>query len=266
MVVYWDTLVLLNLVLDYLLLLLTGRVAGAALCRWRILLGSLLGALYAGSIFWPGWPFLSHGLVRLCCGVMMVLIAYGHQRRLWKLTVVFFALSATLGGGLYALQLLGGGTVALDLRYVLLFAAVAYGVLSLFGRRLARHGPRELKPVVVRLGDRCAHLTALVDSGNTLTDPMTGKGVMVAEGQSLAPLLPPEADFSQPCQCFADLSEPQRFRLLPYRAVGVDQGLLLAVRADGVTVAGRELGPRLVALSPTPVSDGGGYHALIFEE
>lgn len=265
MVVYWDTLVLLNLVLDYLLLLLTGRVAGAALCRWRIALGAALGALYAGAIFWPGWPFLAHPAVRLSAGVLMVLVAYGHQRRLLKLTVVFFALSAALGGGLYALQLLGVG-LSLDLRTVLVLTVTAYGVLSLFGRHLARHGPRELRPVEVRVGQRRAKLTALVDSGNTLTDPMTGQGVIVAEGQRLAPLLPKEADFSRPCQCFPALSEPRRFRLLPYRAVGVDQGLLLAVRADSVSVAGRDLGPRLVALSPTPVSDGGGYDALVFEE
>lgn len=265
MVVYWDTLVLLNLALDYLLLLLTGRVAGAALCRWRIALGAALGALYAGAIFWPGWPFLAHPLVRLGAGVLMVLIAYGHQRRLLKLTVVFFALSAALGGGLYALQLLGGGGV-LDLRTVLVLAVAAYGVLSLFGRRLARHGPRELRPVEVRVGQQRARLTALVDSGNTLTDPMTGKGVIVAEGRRMTALLPPEADLDRPCQCFPSLQEPRRFRLLPYRAVGVDQGLLLAVRADSVSVAGKDLGPRLVALSPTPVSDGGGYDALVFEE
>ena len=54
-----------------------------------------------------------------------------------------------------------------------------------------------------------------------------------------------------------------RFRLLPYRAVGVACGLLLAVRVDSLWVDGRDRGSVLVALSPTPVSDGGGYGALI---
>ena len=35
------------------------------------------------------------------------------------------------------------------------------------------------------------------------------------------------------------------------------------LRVDGIELAGRELGPLLVALSPTPVSDGGGYGALV---
>ena len=43
----------------------------------------------------------------------------------------------------------------------------------------------------------------------------------------------------------------------------MDRGLLLAVRADGLELDGVARGSVLVALSPTPVSDGGGYRALI---
>ena len=43
----------------------------------------------------------------------------------------------------------------------------------------------------------------------------------------------------------------------------MERGLLLAVRVDELELNGRGRGPVLVALSPTPVSDGGGYQALI---
>ena len=55
------------------------------------------------------------------------------------------------------------------------------------------------------------------------------------------------------------------FRLLPYRSVGVDRGLLLAVRVDRAVVNGADRGAMVVALSPNPVSDGGGYGALLGE-
>ena len=48
-----------------------------------------------------------------------------------------------------------------------------------------------------------------------------------------------------------------------YRAVGVECGMLLALRARGIAVDGRPLGRLLVALSPTALDDGGGYQALI---
>ena len=263
--VYLDSLLLLNFILDYLLLLLTGHAAGAPLRRWRMALAAALGAVYAGALFFPGLGFLSHPLLRVCAGVVMVLISYGGCRQLLRLIVLFFAFSAALGGGLYALSLMGV-TVILEPQYILLFAAAAYCLLSLAGRQIARHGPKELKRVVVHVGQRSAKLTALVDSGNTLRDPITGAGVVVAQGERLASLLPPEADYHNPCQALPALKDPRRFRLLPYRSVGVEQGLLLAVRADQVEINGRALGARLVALSPTPVSDGGGYDALVFEE
>ena len=39
-------------------------------------------------------------------------------------------------------------------------------------------------------------------------------------------------------------------------------GLLLCFKADRAELEGRSLGAVTVALSPTPVSDGGGYAAL----
>ena len=54
-----------------------------------------------------------------------------------------------------------------------------------------------------------------------------------------------------------------RLQLLPYRAVGVECGLLLALRVDRANCGGGEVRDCLTALSPTPLSDGGGYSALI---
>ena len=170
---------------------------------------------------------------------------------------------------------LGGGVFysALDLKVVLLSAAVCYGVVTLVLQRLSRHSASggELVSARLRLGGRSAELTALVDTGNTLTDPASGRPVIVAEGERIAPLFPRErrpgpADLRDPAAGMTRLGTGEwraRFRLLPYRSVGVDRGLLLAVRADELELDGQGRGPVLVALSPTPVSDGGGYQALI---
>ena len=94
---------------------------------------------------------------------------------------------------------------------------------------------------------------------------------MVAEGAELLALFPPEhcptpEDLLDPVEGLTRLGEGtwrRRFRLLPYRAVGVSRDLLLAVRVDEVEAAGEGQPTTLVALSPTPVSDGGRYRALI---
>lgn len=264
MTIYIDSLFLLDLIVDYLLLLLTGKVTGSPLVRWRLFLSAALGGGYSVLCAVTRLPVLLHPLIKLTSAVLLVLISYGHCRHLLRCILIFLALSAAFGGGLYALSLAVGAPLTLNAPAVLLFAAAAYGLLSLVGRKLARHGPTDLRQVTVHVGPRSTHLTALVDTANTLTDPITGQGVLVAEGERLAPLLPPEADYLHPAQCFPSLPDPGRYRLLPYRAVGAD-GLLLAVRAR-LEVNGQPSPCRLVALSPTPVSDTGAYQALLYEE
>lgn len=278
-VVYLDEVFLLNFVVDYLLLLAAGRLAGEILRRGRLALGAALGAAYAGAVFLPGLGFLVHPLCKVGAGVATVLVGYGGSRRLLRVCLVFFVVSAAFGGGILALQLLGSRSLTLsngvlssllDLKLVLLSAAGCYGLITLLFQRAARHSPRrELAPAVVELGKRRVVLTALVDTGNTLTDPVSGRPVLVAEGEKVKALFPPEI---APCQ--AELRDPSaalerlstaglRCRLLSYQAVGVECGLLLALRADRVKVGGEDYGPLLVALSPTSLTDGGGYCALI---
>ena len=281
-VIYIDTLFLLNALVDYLLLLAAARLAGEPLRRVRFALGAGLGGLYAVALFLPGLGFLAQPLCRLASAALMLLTAYGGSRRLLRQGVLFVALTCAFGGGVVAIGLLGGTGLtlgngvfysALDVKVVLLSAAVCYGVLTLVFQRLARHSAAggELVSVRLRLGERTVALTALVDSGNTLTDPASGRPVVVAEGERTAPLFPKDrrpgpSELRDPVSALARLGTGEwksRFRLLPYRSVGVDRGLLLAVRADALELDGRERGPVLVALSPNPVSDGGGYHALI---
>jgi len=278
-VLYVDTLFVLNALVDYFLLLGAARLAGEPLRRLRFGLGAGLGGGYAVCMFLPGLAFLSRPLCRAACCALMLVTAYGGSRRLLRQGVIFLALTCAFGGGVVALGLwsgrglsLGHGVFysALDVKTLLLSAAVCYagitGALNRVGRHTAAGG--ELFPIRLRLGERTADLTALADSGNTLTDPVTGKGVVVAEAEALATLFPPggrpaRQDLLDPVGGLARLGKKTAFCLLPYRAVGVERGLLLALRVDEWILNGRKQGPVLVALSPTPVSDGGGYRALV---
>lgn len=279
-VVYIDSLFLLNWIVNYLLLLATAKLAGELIRRWRLALGAALGALYAAAVFFPGMGFLLHPLCKLGAAVLMLLVSFGGARRLIRVTFVFFGLACAFGGGIFAIGLLGGRGLsmnngilysAMDLRIILLSASVCYVLLTLVFRRTAKHDMRELVPSVLTLGERRVALTALVDTGNTLTDPVTGRPVMVADAARILPLIPAgillsETELRDPVMAMERLSgevESRRFRLLPYQTVGVECGMLLALRLDRAQVGNRDYGGILVALSPNHVSDGGGYSALI---
>ena len=107
-------------------------------------------------------------------------------------------------------------------------------------------------------------LTALRDSGNTLCDPISGAQVLTVYWQAARRLFPAELsltaeDFAAPATLALRL-QAEAPRLIPYRAVGIRSGLLLALPCE-ITI-GKETKLSLVAFSPTPVSDGGAYDAL----
>lgn len=273
-VVYIDLLFLLNLVANYLLLLGAGRVAGAVLRRLRIALGAVAGAVYAVLLFLPGLEWLSLWPCKILCGILMPLIAYGGERNLIRVTALFFAASAGLAGLVMAVELLGGTALSLengvlyssfDLRLLLLLFVLCYFVMSLFFRRAGRHSSRELVQMEIELLEQSISLTALLDSGHTLTDPATNRPVIVADAHCLAHLLPIKIDPTQPVEGIkrCRMAGLTGARLVPYRAVGIDCGMLLALQAKSVRMGNRQLGSLLIALSPNPVDDGGGYQALI---
>lgn len=273
-VVYIDLLFLLNLTANYLLLLGAGRVAGAVLRRWRIALGAALGALYAVLIFLPHLEWLALWPCKLAFGVLMALLAFGGEPGLLRVTVVFFCASAGLAGAVMGLELLGGAALTLDhgvfysrfdLRLLLLLFAACYFVMSLFFRRTARHTGKELARLELTLDTGSRSLTALRDTGHTLTDPASNRPVVIVYFRSLDGLLPPCLNAAAPIesvrQCHA--AGIHGARLIPYRAVGTDCGMLIAIRAKAVAVDGKPMGDLLIALSPTPVGDGSAYQALI---
>ena len=95
----------------------------------------------------------------------------------------------------------------------------------------------------MRLGDRSLTLRALIDTGNTLSDPASGRAVIVADALSLSPLLGFTPDLSDVSALVEALSRvpglERRVSLVPYRSVGVSGGLLAAFRPDALELDGK---------------------------
>ena len=279
-VVYVDSVFVLNALMDYLLVLSVGRLAGIPLRRGRYLLAGLLGGAYAVAVFLPGLGFLAATPVKLVAGVLLALAAYGGEEKLLRLTLLLFAVSCALAGCVLALGLLAGGGVPIvngvfytdvDARVLLVASAAAYLVLTVVFRAAAGKGVQgQLVPARVCLGGREVTFTAFCDTGNALRDPVSGTPVLVVSPGRLDSVLPRQirqllnqTALKHPAELLEPLlrAEPGlRFRLIPYHAVGVDGGLLLAIRSDWTEVAGERYAGLPVALSPTDL--GTGYSAL----
>lgn len=261
-IIYLDRLFLFNALIDYLLCLTAARVAGLCLRRGRYALAGIFGGLYAALSLLPGLRALTGVAGKLASALVMALIAYGGERRFWRCAGIFLAVSAAFGGAVWAVSLGGGGReAALSGRVLLLSFALCYGAVSLlFHGRHALPDRARCEVRLVFLGKECRFM-ALRDTGNSLSDPLTGAPVMLVSPHALLTALPQaEAIFSGDGVSALEKADaaPElkgRFRLIPYTAVG-GPGLLPVFRPEGLTVDGREEKELLVAVSPPAAGTG----------
>ena len=199
-VVYLDAFLVLNFVVNYLLLACAGKLDGEPVGRGRTALAAALGAAYGGLALLPDWGFLEHPVCKAGAAVLMLLAAFGRSERLLRTGALFLVLSCAFGGALLLVAMVRGsdpGTgellgPSLGMRGILIAAALSYGMLSLLLRGQFAHTRTggELQELTLSRQGRSVTVLALRDTGNTLQDPVTGRPVVVIEGEKLQTLVP----------------------------------------------------------------------------
>lgn len=240
------------MLVDFLLLMGTNSLAGFPADWKRNLAAAALGGLYGGMCLLPGFRFLGGIVWRIVFLGLMGLLAFGWDRGSIKRIGTFLLLSMAMGGIAIGFGRGRFGTVALSAGAVWLLCRIAFG---------GRIGEKEYVPVRIRFQDRQVHILALRDTGNSLRDPITGEAVMVLGADAAAKLTDlTREQLASPLETMAHLPLPG-LRLIPYRAVGQGGGMLLAMRIEDVTIAGRKQST-LVAFDPGGLGTEQMYQAL----
>ena len=218
-----------------------GNVCGHRLSVWRILPAAAAGGAYAALCVAD--PRMGEGWVRALSLLLIAALTFGRKG---KAVACYVALFLSVEG-------LAGGAG----RYRGWLGALAVAVFLL----LAGRSRRDRVPVVLRLGDRQVKVTALRDTGNTLRDPVSGTPVLILDGGTACRLTGLErAQLKTPVEVMRRPPFPG-LRLIPYRAVGVADGLLLGMCLHSVRV-GSWKGSLTVAFAPEDFSENGEFQAL----
>lgn len=202
-VVYGDVLFLLDTSIDFLVLLLVGCFLHLRRRAWRLLLAAAVGGVYSVLSLLPDL----HPLLALACNlaaaILICLIAYAPLGKweLCKLVLSFYAVSLLLGGVIGALwsalaEYFGtaglGGVVgnAIRARYFLIYAAVSGILIFTVGRILSHRSGAERLTVEIEEEGKRLSVAAILDSGNLLRDPVSGKPVILVRRAHMERILP----------------------------------------------------------------------------
>lgn len=253
-VFYLDSFLLLNLVLDYLLLLLTSNLTGVFAKRGTLLSAAVLGAVFAvWMFFYSGGPVISLLLNGVVGWVMISLSfsAVSAKKRL-RLYGVFLIQAFGFSGLMSLLETMGMGKIAvqngvtyiqIELWQIVLSALGAYVIFRLCFRDHSLKLEKQRVWIRIQLGDRILQTLVLKDSGNLLREPLSGKPVVLLAPEIIGNIMPEETkmmlqqeDWNVEAMMEVLTKESIVARLIPFSTMGQKQGLTIAVKPDAITV------------------------------
>ena len=278
MTVYADVLIIINLFVNYMLLLCTSRILSFRAPRPRMFLGSAIGSVYGLIIFLPEVPVPAELIMRIGITVLIVFSVFGFTNRAKFLRCFFalFAVSIGFGGVMFLIWLIAaphgmiyrGGAVYFDINIVTLavLTVCCFAVISAVSFFIERRAPREsVAEVRITCDGKSAELKAIIDTGNSLRESFSGLPVAVAEKNELSGILP---------QIVSDYfdgkysEENTGIRLIIHKTVS-GTGVMPAFRPDSAeirTVKGRTVTDRLyIAVTDNNLA-GGEYSMLLNPE
>lgn len=278
--IYGDVFFLVNFSMDFLALYLTGKLSHANVGLGRLVFGAALGGVYATvALFLPSSV---EAVSTVLFPFLLAATVFGVSRAtaLVKKALLFFAVSFVMGGVMTAVYYYAGHLLAAQGVYIngeietvyselplwliglcAAWAALIAYVFSCYAKK--RASCRSAKVMLCDKG-RQVVLTALVDSGHFLEEPIGHLPVIVLSKAKMEELLSPHflPDFFDLASDLSDFSdeEKRKLRLVPILTVG-HEGVLRGYLPDCVTVDGEE--KKALVVSDDTANEFEGFDAIL---
>ena len=270
--VYVDLYFLINTCMNLLALMITAALLHRRPPRWRAWLAAALGgawavlALFVGAEGFGG--LLADGAVIFLMSVLVFATRGTTLYRLLQCTAVSVLTSLILGGTMTALYALlnrldlplAGDNAENSSLLIFLIIAILSGLATMKGGRFLGFAKKtRYVTVCAELFGNVVTLRALVDTGNLLREPISGRSVIVANRARILAVLPQTLAKAlkspSPETWLSDARYATRIRLIPTHTAAGEK-MLPAIVPDKLTLTdGRETYPADYLIAPAPMEE-----------
>lgn len=187
--VYIELVWLDNFTINLLIIFFASRLTKTKLMWGRFACAAGVGGVYACMVFGTSGVAISVG-VKVAVSLVMCLIGFysKYQKGFWKNMCAFYVTSFVFAGAIYACMFCSSEPATFGvamvvwplLRYILLGIGVGAVLISVMGRVRKRTLQREsmTTEIVLAFGEHQTSIKAYIDTGNMMTEPLTGRGVV----------------------------------------------------------------------------------------
>lgn len=263
MTIYIDIVLIENLIMNYIILLATGIVAKIQIKHIRLIIASLLGAIYTVISYMKVLEIYSNFLLKLLLSIIIIYIAYNPQRmrKMWKMLLIFYMVSFVFGGAAFALIyfikpqdiIMKNGLFlgTYPLKTVILGAIVAFsliiGTFKILKSKLSKKDI--ICSIEINLNNKKIKTNALIDTGNMLKEPFSNTPVVVIEKTLLYDCMPKEilnhldeiigGDFKNIPEKIQE-KYISKLKLIPFSSLGKQNGMLLGIKPQYIKIIKEE--------------------------
>lgn len=232
--------------INYLLIIGTARLLHCSVAGVRCVLAAVFGSIYVFLCLLLDVKLLNSCWTYCLVIIFMSVISYGLSKNRIIVSVVFTLFNLLLGG----IDVSVRGMISLFLGSIGVFLICV----------ISRDCKNELVPVEIYHLGKIIKINALRDTGNNLTDPVTGQSVLVV-GADVSSMLTglSQSQLRSPVESMGSVCG---LRLIPYQTISEQGKFLLAKRIDKVKI-GTWQGSAIIAFSPESFSSNGRFQALI---
>ncbi|MBR3003245.1 MAG: sigma-E processing peptidase SpoIIGA [Clostridia bacterium] len=290
MTIYIDIVLIENQIMNYIILLATGIVLKIRIKHLRLILGSLIGAIYTILTYIITIQIYSNFFLKLVLSVVIIYIAFYPQnvKQMWKQVIVFYLVSFVFGGAAFALIyiikpqdiLMKNGLFlgTYPLKTVILSAIVAFAIIVVtFKIVKSKISKKDMyKEIIVSIEGKEVEVRTMIDTGNLLKEPITGKPVIVVEHTCLYNVLPKEILNNLDKILGGDFSNVNdeiknkyitKLKFIPFSSLGKQNGMLLGITPEYIKIIDEQEAIKktnvIVGIYSKSLTKDGKYRALI---
>lgn len=243
MKIYLDFVILINFFFDFILLYGTSKILKKIISLKRLLLGSLLGTISLLFLFFS-LSSLELLLFKILISVVIILVTFGKKNFFQNITY-FYILSIILGGTLYLLDITftyqNTGMVFIKNSYALNFVLILIASPIIIYLYVKEHRSYKIQitnkyKIEIYLNENKYILEAILDTGNTLTDPYKKRSIV---------LIDKDINYKR-----------KRIIYVPYKALNTE-GVIPCIIPDKVIINDKEFKNCLIGLSKDKFSLNG---------
>ena len=280
-----------NFMINYLILYITKTITRTKVKKKRVFLTGILAALYSFVFFFDSTIILTSFYMKIVISLIIVKLAYNSKnlslylKQLGSFYLISFVFGwATLGFYYFTNNYMdiifnNSDQKAFPAKYLILgisFGAVLImNLLEYYYEKTSRE--EYILDISVSLNQKTIKLKGLIDTGNSLVDPLTKLPVFIAEHDEIKNLLPEdinnmfkenrEEDFILLEKMIRKFDDEITIRIIPFKSVGKSNGILIGFMPDFITISGED-GEKLydelvIGIFNGKLSADGQYNGLV---